>query len=244
MNTLTNKIALVTGATSGIGEATAIRFAHAGAIVICTGRNIYRGESVVEKIKSENGMAFFFEMDVKNDMSIQKVANIVKDKFGKLDIIFNNAGIYPVLPPLEAIAREDIENVSDTNISGLIMVTKFFMPLMCKGATILNNASVAGLQGYTSGQSYAYNASKAAVIKVTQMLAKKYGSIIRINAICPGVIRTPIFKSFDEEKFSSSIPMGRTGDPSEVAAVANFLVSDDASYVNGAIVTIDGGQSL
>ena len=244
MNSLTNKVALVTGATSGIGAATAIRFAEAGASVICTGRNKERGEGVVKTIKDKGGKAVFYEMDIDNDKSIEQVAEAVKKEFCELDIIFNNAGIFPVLPPLETLTREDIEKTTSTNISGFMMVTKFFSPLLKEGATILNNASVAGLQSYTSGQSYAYNASKAAVIKITQLLAKRYGSKIRVNAICPGVIKTPIFKKFDEERFAGMIPMGRTGAPEEVASVANFLVSDDASYVNGAIVTIDGGQSL
>ena len=232
MNSLKDKVALVTGATSGIGAATAKRFAQAGATVICTGRNIERGEGVVKEILSNNGKAYFYEMDVDNDHSILEVADVIKNQFGTIDILFNNAGIFPVLPPLETLTREDIEKTTSTNISGFMMVT------------ILNNASVAGLQSYSSGQSYAYNASKAAVIKVTQLLAKKYGNKFRINAICPGVINTPIFKKFDEERFASMIPMGRTGKPEEVASVANFLVSDDASYINGAILTIDGGQSL
>lgn len=244
MNNLTNKVALVTGATSGIGAATAIRFAEAGATVICTGRNKERGDGVVKTIKNKGGKAVFYEMDIDNDRSIEQVVEAVRMRFGKLDIIFNNAGIFPVLPPLETLTREDIEKTTSTNISGFMMVTKLFFPLLKGGATILNNASVAGLQSYTSGQSYAYNASKAAVIKITQLLAKRYGNKIRVNAICPGVIKTPIFKKFDEERFAGMIPMGRTGTPEEVASVANFLVSDDASYVNGAIITIDGGQSL
>lgn len=244
MNSLMNKVALVTGATSGIGEATAIRFAEAGATVICTGRNRERGEGVVKTIKNKGGNAVFYEMDIDSDKSIEQVAIVVKKEFGKLDILFNNAGIFPVLPPLETLTREDIEKTTSTNISGFMMVTKMFLPLLKEGATVLNNASVAGLQSYTSGQSYAYNASKAAVIKVTQLLAKKYGNKVRVNAICPGVINTPIFKKFDEERYASMIPMGRTGKPEEVASVANFLVSDDASYINGAILTIDGGQSL
>lgn len=244
MNNLNDKVALVTGATSGIGEATAIRFAEAGATVICTGRNRERGEGVVKTIKDKGGKAVFYEMDIDSDKSIEQVAKAVKNDFGELDIIFNNAGTFPVLPPLETLTREDIEKTINTNISGLMMVTKMFFPLLKGGATILNNASVAGLQSYTSGQSYAYNASKAAVIKISQLLAKRYGNRIRVNAICPGVINTPIFKKFDEERYASMIPMGRTGRPEEVASVANFLVSDDASYINGAILTIDGGQSL
>lgn len=244
MNNLINKVAVVTGATSGIGAATAKRFADAGAIVICTGRNSERGNAVVDEIKSNGGKAAFFMMDIANDDSIEAVSKEVEKTFGRIDILFNNAGVFPVLPPLESLTRKDIENVTNTNISGFMMVTKFFYPLLRDGGTILNNASVAGLQSYTSGQSYAYNASKAAVIKITQLLAKRYGSRIRVNAICPGVIKTPLFKNFDEERYAAMIPMGRTGRPEEVASVANFLVSDDASYINGAIVTVDGGQSV
>lgn len=124
------------------------------------------------------------------------------------------------------------------------MVTQAFMPILKKGGCVLNNASVAGLHSYNAGQSYLYSASKSAIIKITRLLAKKYGADYRFNVMCPGVIRTPIFKHFDEQRYSKEIPMGRVGEPEDVAAVANFLVSDDASYVNGAVVTIDGGQSL
>lgn len=244
MNDLTNKIALVTGSTSGMGEASAIRFARAGATVIVAGRNIQRGESVVQQIHQVGGQSYFCELDVQDDQSINSCAQYIKERFGRLDILFNNAGVFPVMPPLETLERNDVASVMDTNVTGMLMVIKAMIPLMGKGSVILNNASVAGLQSYTSGQSYAYGASKSAVIKVTQMLAKKYGSRIRVNAICPGVIQTPIFKNFDEERFIGMIPMGRVGQPDEVATVANFLVSDDASFVNGAIVTIDGGQSL
>lgn len=244
MNSLEKKIALVTGATSGIGAATAIRFAEAGATVICTGRNKERGESVIQKISKLGRTAFFYEMNIGDDDSIKNVANIVKEKFGMLDIVFNNAGVFPLLPPLETLTRSDIDSVMDTNVSGLLMVMKYFIPLMRDGGAVLNNASIAGMHSHTAGSSYAYSASKSGVIKITQMLAKKYGAKIRINAICPGVIRTPMFIHFDEERYSASIPMGRVGEPEEVARVANFLVSDDASYINGAVLTIDGGQTL
>lgn len=244
MNDLTNKTALVTGSTSGMGEASAVRFARAGATVIVAGRNKQRGESVVQQIHQEGGQSFFCELDVQDDQSINNCAQYIKERFGRLDILFNNAGVFPVMPPLETLERNDVAKVMETNVMGMLMVTKAMMPLMGHGSVILNNASVAGLQSYTSGQSYAYGASKSAVIKATQMLAKKYGSRIRVNAICPGVIQTPIFKNFDEDRFIGMIPMGRVGQPEEVASVANFLVSDDASFVNGAIVTIDGGQSL
>lgn len=244
MNDLSNKIALVTGATSGIGEACAIRFAQAGAFVIVAGRNHERGASVVNTIAANGGNSCFCPLDVESDSSIEACKNFVAVKFGQIDIVLNNAGIFPVTPPMENIDRESTNKILDTNTSGLIMMIHNMLPLIKEGGVILNNASVAGLHSFSSGQCYAYAASKAAVIKVTQLLAKRYGKQYRINAIAPGVIRTPIFKNFDEERYSSIIPMGRTGKAEEVAAVANFLVSDDASYVHGAVITIDGGQSL
>lgn len=244
MNDLSNKIALITGATSGMGESSAIRFARVGATVIVAGRNRQRGENVVNRIVSDGGNAVFCELDVQDDYSIDRCAQFIRNQFGRLDILFNNAGVFPIMPPLESLQRNDIAAIIDVNVTGMLMVIKTIMPLMKDGGVILNNASVAGLHSYNSGQSYAYGASKSAVIKLTQMLAKKYGSRIRVNAICPGVIKTPIFKTFDESRFVSMIPMGRVGQPEEVASVANFLVSDDASYINGAVLTIDGGQSL
>lgn len=244
MNDLSNKIALVTGSTSGIGEACVKRFASAGASVIVTGRNVERGNVIVRAIIANGGKAAFCELDITDDSSIEKCVQFVKDNYGCIDILFNNAGIFPVTNPIETIDRESTNEIFDTNTSGLIMVLHNMLGVMKRGGTILNNASIAGLQSYTSGQCYAYAASKAAIVKITQLLAKKYGNDFRINAIAPGVIKTPIFKTFDEKKYLEMIPMGRTGLPEEVAAVANFLVSDDASYVHGAIVTVDGGQSV
>lgn len=245
MNSLTKKIALITGATSGIGEASAKRFAKAGATVIVSGRDVKRGETVVSDIIAAGGNAVFCGMDVQRDISIKKAVEMISVEYGRLDILFNNAGIYPISSPLEALTREAGNEILDINVSGLVMVIKECLPLLKKsGGVILNNASIAGLNEFTVGQSYLYCGSKAAVIKITQLIAKKYGSSLRANAICPGVIRTPIFQNFDEERYSKSIPMGRVGEADDVAAAANFLVSDDAAFINGAVLSVDGGQSL
>ena len=156
----------------------------------------------------------------------------------------NNAGVFPVTPGLGEIERCSCLSIVDTNVNGTLMMTQAFLPILSNGGCVLNNASVAGLDSYTAGQSYLYSASKAAIIKITKLLAKRYGKDYRFNAICPGVIRTPLFKHFDEARYAKEIPMEKVGEPADVAAVANFLVSDDASYVNGAVLTIDGGQSL
>lgn len=245
MNSLKNKIALITGATSGIGEASAIRFAEAGAAVVVTGRSKDRGEKVVSHIIDKGGNAVFCELDVQNDDSIKETFHFVEKKYGRLDILFNNAGIYPVSPALDMLKREDGNKIMDINVSGLILTTQIFLPMLQESrGVILNNASVAGLEGYTSGQSYLYSGSKAAVIKITQLIAKKYGSEIRANVICPGVVRTPVYHQFDEERYKNNVPMGRVGEVQDIAAAANFLVSDDAAFINGAVLPVDGGQSL
>lgn len=245
MNSLNNKIALITGATSGIGAASAIRFAEAGAYVIVTGRNKERGNDVINEISLKGGKGEFKEIDLKSDESIKGIVDYVEDKFGHLDILFNNAGIIPVPPQLEDITREDISALFDTNVQGLCLMTIKCLPLLkkCKGV-LLNNASIGGIQSYSVGRGYIYAASKAAVIKFTQMLAKNLAPEIRANIICPGVIRTPVYKKFDEERYKNNIPLGRVGESEDIASVANFLVSDDSAFMNGAVVVVDGGQSL
>ena len=245
MISLLNKVALITGATSGIGAECAKHLARAGAIVIVAGRDALRGEEVVQIIKENNGDASFVELDISSDDSIKSAYEFVREKYGKLDILVNNAGIFPVTPPIEELIREFSELVLDTNISGTLMVIKQFLEMVRKSnGTIINNASVAGLQNYSLGGAYTYSASKAGIVKITQLLAKKYGSEIRVNCICPGVIRTPIFKNFDEDRYVATIPAGRVGEPEDVAKVVTFLVSDDAGYLNGVVLPIDGGQSI
>lgn len=245
MNSLKGKIALITGATSGIGKASAERFAKAGAAVVVTGRNRDRGEEVVKNIQNSCGEAMFCELDVRDDDSITYAVEQVRKHYNGLDVLFNNAGVYPVSPALENINRSESNDIMDINVSGIIKMIQACFPMLKQShGVVLNNASVAGLQSYTAGQSYMYCASKAAVIKITQLLAKKYGAEVRVNCICPGIIRTPLFVNFDEERYKKNIPLGRIGEAEEVAAVANFLVSEDAAFINGCVLTVDGGQSL
>lgn len=245
MNSLINKIALVTGATSGIGEAAAIRFAKAGAYVLVAGRNRERGNKVVSSIISSGQKGEFLEIDICDDKSIKNAILYIERKFGRLDILFNNAGIIPVPPTLDEISRQNISSLFDTNVQGVIMMTLKALPLLKKSnGVLLNNASIGGLQSYSVGRGYIYSASKSAVIKFTQMFAKNNAPEIRANIICPGVVRTPVYKKFDEDRYASNIPLKRVGEPEDIASVANFLVSDDASFINGAIIVVDGGQSV
>lgn len=244
MNDLTGKIALVTGATSGIGEACAKRFAQAGATVIVAGRNEERGSKVVAEITANGNKAVFKQLDVSKDTSIQNCKDFIKKTFGKFDILVNCAGINPISPSLEDMPRSYLEEQFDVNVSGLIMMSSASLPLINNGGNIINIASVAGLPDYSSGRMYAYCAAKAAVIKFTKQLAKNCASIIRVNAIAPGIIKTPIFVHFDEERYKTMVPMGRVGMPDDVAKVAAFLASDDAGYMTGTVLIVDGGQTL
>ena len=245
MNRLDGKVAIITGGTSGMGEASAKRFADAGACVVIAGRNNERGEKIVEDILQNNGDAVYFHADVSNEKEVIDLIGFVNERYKKIDILFNNAGIFPVTPSLEEMEMSDWDNIMDINTSGVVRVTKHVMPFLQKTkGVILNNASVAGMQSFASGKTYAYSASKAAVIQFTRMIAKVYGADVRVNCICPGVIDTPIFVNRDFSRFHDIITMNRVGTEEEVAKVANFLVSDDAGYINGAVIPVDGGQSL
>jgi len=245
MNSFDEKVVLVTGGTSGIGEATAIEFAKRGANVILTGRNSERGEFVRKKIFDLGAKACFRCSENKSDEDIGALQRYISEEFGRLDVLFNNSGIYPIEPVLENVEREGLLDVYNTNIAGTVMITKVMLPFIKQShGSIIFNSSIAGLESYTCNSAYAYSASKAAILQFSKMLAKKYGKEFRTNCICPGTIKTPIFKNFDEEKKSVNIPMGRTGTPEEIAKVVCFLASDDASFINGAVLTVDGGESL
>ncbi|MCI9356595.1 MAG: SDR family oxidoreductase [Lachnospiraceae bacterium] len=245
MNRLDRKAAVITGATSGMGEASAKRFAEAGAKVVIAGRNEERGRKIETDILEKGGEAVYFHLDVSDEEAVKVFMKRVLDQYGKLDILFNNAGIFPATPPLEQMETSVWNEIMDINATGMFRVTKYAMPYLEENrGVILNNASVAGMQSFASGKSYAYSASKAAVIQFTRMIAKVYGEKVRANCICPGVIDTPIFINRDFSRYYDSIPMHRVGSPEEVAKAANFLVSDDASYINGAVLAIDGGMSV
>lgn len=240
---LLNKIVLVTGATSGIGEACAVNFAKNGAKVIITGRNIEKGKVLANTItEKEHGSAEFYFMDISDRDSVIRAKKNILDKYTNIDILVNNAGIYQEFKKFEELEEEVWEKIFNTNNNGTFYVTKeFFNSILNKRGVIINIASIAGMQMAGSGQRYAYAASKAAMIQFTRCLAKAYADKIRVNCVCPGVIDTPIYGAGDKERLVGKIPAKRLGSTDEVAKVVEFLASDDASYVNGAILTVDGG---
>lgn len=246
MGKLEGKTVLITGATSGMGEAFAKCFAAEGAFVIVVGRNIERGNIIVEEIICDGGKAEFQYCDVTEQDSVNKLKKVVETKYSDLNILVNNAGIL-LTSPLNEIQEDDWLKVFDCNTHSVMRITQAFIELLEKNkGNILNNTSIDGLQSLTRGRAnYAYCASKAASIKFTQQLALNYTPKgMRVNCLCPGVTETPFFTNRDFTRFNASIPMGRVGQPEEIAKAALFLVSDDASYISGAVLTVDGAASL
>ena len=231
MDKLIGKVALITGGTSGIGEATAKYMVSQGATVIITGRNIERGEKVSQKYNCD-----YVEADVTNEESLLKLKSYIVKKYGKLNILFNNAGIYPKFDKLEETKIEQWQSVYNVNVNGMVLVCKIFIDVLSEvRGVIINNASIAGLQNFISGQGYAYASSKAAVIQFTKMMAKVYAKKVRINGICPGVIDTPLYFNLDKDKMRERTPSGLLGEADDVAKLVGFLASDDARFIYGAM---------
>lgn len=242
------KVALITGATSGIGAAIAERLAEKGISVALVGRNIERGNLICKKLKAKYDYlkVCFFQCDVSNEKEVRKMISLVGKNFCRIDILINNAGVMLPSMEIERMDSYDWKTTFDININGMFYVTKYAKPylLETKGC-IVNNASIAGLQYYVAGRSYAYSASKAAVIQFSHQMAKNYGEEgVRVNCICPGIIDTPILGDRDRKIYAERIPLGYVGNPDDVAKVVSFLVSDDASYLTGVVLPIDGGASI
>ncbi|HZK53584.1 MAG TPA: SDR family NAD(P)-dependent oxidoreductase [Desulfosporosinus sp.] len=244
MGKLDGKVAIITGATSGIGEGCAKKLAEEGATVVLAGRNELRGEIVQKAIVATGGTAKFIYCDTSKEESIIAFIKAVINVYRRIDILINNAGIF-FTGPLEDLKSEHWDKMYDVNVKGCFLMSKYTIPyLISTKGVILNNASVAGMQSYASGRSYAYSSTKAAVVQFTRVLALNYGKDVRVNCICPGIIQTPIFEGRDVSASASKIPIGRVGTPEDVAKVVLFLVSDDAAYLNGVVIPVDGGLSL
>ena len=241
MGKLDNKIALITGGTSGMGKAFAELFVREGCKVIIVGRNRDKAEVICNQLQNVE----FYVCDVSKESQIIELKKWFTSKYDKLDILVNNAGVL-ITSPLEEIKSEDWIATFSTNTNSVMYMTKYFIELVIKAkGNILNNASIDGLQSNIRGRaSYAYGSSKAATIQFTKQCALNYSDRIRVNCLCPGVTETPFFTNRDFSRFIPSIPMGRVGQPEEIAKAALFLVSDDASYISGAVLTVDGAASI
>ena len=246
MKKLDEKVVVITGATSGIGEASAKLFAHNGAKVVVSGRSVERGEQIVKEIKNDGGNATFIQCDTCVEEDAKSLIEKAICAYGRLDILFNNAGVMLPSMEVERMPVEEWRTTFDTNITGYFLVTRYAKPYLLESkGVILNTASVAGMQHYAAGRSYAYSASKAAVIQFSHQMAKNYGEEgIRVNCICPGIIQTPMLHGRDPKIYEDRIPLGRVGTSEDVAKAALFLVSDDAAYLTGVVLPVDGGASL
>lgn len=246
MKKFNEKVVLVTGATSGIGEATAKMFAQCGASVVLVGRNKDKGIQIEQEIRAKGQKAYFITCDVSKEENVIEMVNKAIKKYKKIDILFNNAGIMLPSCEIERMPVDDWKKSIDVNLTGCFLVSRYVKPYLLKEkGTIINNASIAGLQYYAAGRSYAYSATKAAVIQFSHQMAKNYGEEgIRVNCICPGIIDTPILGDRDRNVYAQRVPLKRLGTPDDVAKAVLFLASEDAEYLTGVVLPIDGGVSL
>jgi NAD(P)-dependent dehydrogenase (short-subunit alcohol dehydrogenase family) len=242
-----NKVVLITGATSGIGEATAKVFAKEGAKVFFCGRRENLGAKVAEEIKAMGGEATYMRADVRQPEEVKAFVDACVAKYGRLDIAFNNAGIdYPPSPIADTTIAE-FDDLMSTNARGVFLGMKYEIPHLLKtgGGAIINMASIGGARAFPN--IVGYGASKAAVIHMSKMAAQEYGKTIRVNAIAPGAIETAMLDrvkrdwKVTEEQLVAPYPSKRAGTAAEVANMVSWLASDAAAYVSGANLSIDGG---
>ena len=245
MQRFTDKVILVTGATSGIGGGTSVLLASEGARVILVGRSEDRGKEQEQEIRAQGGAAVFVRANVENKADIAGLRDFVVDKYGRLDGLFSNAG-YLITGNLDELTDEEWDQMYGIHVKAPLHLAQVFMPLLqASHGVMLVNASINGLHTYIKGRrSYMYATSKAAAIQLTRYLAKNYAPEVRVNCLCPGITETNLFTNRDFSRFQDVNLLGRMADPMEIAKVAAFLLSDDASFVTGAIIVADGGETI
>ena len=246
---LEGKVALITGAGSGIGKESAMLFAAEGAKVVAVDMNEDAGNAVVSSIKAAGGEAVFAKADVSKASDAQHMVQVAEDSFGKLNVIFNNAGISHARDDDAVNTEEDVWDLTmAVNVKGVFLGCKYAIPAMLRagGGSIINTASFVAVLGAATPQ-LAYTASKGAVLSMTRELAAIHARQgIRVNALCPGPLRTELLMKYldTEEKRQRRlvhIPMGRFGEAIEMAKAALWLASDDSSFTTGATFLADGG---
>jgi NAD(P)-dependent dehydrogenase (short-subunit alcohol dehydrogenase family) len=241
-----DRVAIVTGGASGIGEFTVREMVKEGARVIIADLNDAEGIALAQELNQEKQNVIYSHVDVTNELAVEHMVNLAVSEFGSLDILFNNAGVGTAYPTTD-LPLEDWRKVLSINLDGVFLASKHAIRMMKKsgGGSIVNNASILGHVGQK--HSAAYSASKGAVINLTKALAIEFAmENIRVNAVCPGYIDTPFISHFDEKKKDQLVslhPLGRLGKPEEIAKAVIFLSSDDASFITGTSLLVDGGYT-
>jgi NAD(P)-dependent dehydrogenase (short-subunit alcohol dehydrogenase family) len=247
---LKNKIAIVTGGSMGIGEATAARFAQEGAKVIVVDIAEREGRETERMLRQYEPECLFIPGDVTKELDWQRVMNTVEKNYGHLDILFNNSGTN-LIKPVTEIKEEEWDRIITLNLKGVFFGAKHSVPTMVKagGGSIINTASTTAFIALPKMS--VYSASKGGILAFTRQLAADYAQLnIRVNCICPGVTLTPLVQRemdlglVTAEALIHGVPMGRFAKPSEIAAAVLFLASDDASYVTGTALVVDGGRTV
>jgi NAD(P)-dependent dehydrogenase (short-subunit alcohol dehydrogenase family) len=238
---LENKVAVITGATSGMALATAKLFLEEGAYVFITGRSKER----IDKVVKEIGMNVTgVQGDSGNLADLDRLFEIVKKEKGHIDVLFASAGVGEHNKPLGSITEKGFDDIFNVNVRGTLFTVQKALPLMRVGGSIILNGSIAGVKGLPGAT--VYNASKAAVRSFARTWTTEFKGRIRVNVISPGPIDTGMWKGAPQElkdDFGSRNPMGRIGKPGEIATAALFLASDDSSFVTGIDLSVDGGMA-
>lgn len=252
MNRLAEKVVIITGAGRGIGRRAALLFASEGAKLALVDINAEAGESAAEEVRLEGGEAVFIKTDLTNAADVEAMVAAVLERYGRIDVLYNNAGInyYGKLADTE---ESDWDKVMAVNVKSVYLTCKYVIPVMAaqKKGSIVNTGSSASLVGLESLA--VYTASKGAVLQLTRNMALDYAKDgIRVNALCPGVTATEMTQQVIDddpdpkaarERFDRVIPRGSMADPVEIANTALFLASDEASYITGAAIPVDGGYT-
>lgn len=251
MRRIENKVAIVTGAALGIGKATAQLLAQEGAAVAVTDTLDQEGRELTEGIKASGGKAHYWHLDVSKESDITQVMNEVEKKFGKIDILVNNAGILGINKPTDLVTEEEWDRVMDVNVKGVFFCTKHAIPAMRRagGGSIINISSIYGI--ISAPDIPPYHASKGAIRSMTKTDALLYAKEkIRVNSIHPGFIWTPLVETYLKNQGSagqgraaldSLHPLGHVGEPFDIAYGVLYLASDEAKFVTGSELVIDGG---
>jgi NAD(P)-dependent dehydrogenase (short-subunit alcohol dehydrogenase family) len=247
MGKLDGKVALITGAASGIGRATALLFTKEGAKVAVADYVPAGGQETVKMIQKAGGEAIFIEADVSRKTDVERMVKTTVNSYGRIDILYNNAGIGQRGVSMLETTEEEWDRVLNINLKGVCLGSKYVIPVMLDqgGGVIVNTASIVGLVGLPGNP--AYSVSKAGVIQLTKMMAAEYGrQNIRVNCICPGAIKTPMTEatSIPTDAYIRVQFLRRAGQPEDVARAVLYLASDDSSFVTGVALVVDGGWTV